>query len=197
MKLPEIKISLEDYIKGLDIALDFHGHICPGMYNGVKMALGAQQLLKLDKFPHRDLILVTEIDRCLTDALMIITGCRMGRKSLKFKNLGKFAATFHILQTDKCFRLSQKDGIVSKTMKEIKNAGIDYHDHKAGAEFFLKIPFFNHFSYQNTSLNFNKNELPGKPLVKVNCTKCGETVMDNKHVEINSQQYCKSCHKLI
>ena len=35
-----------------------------------------------------------EIDRCATDAVPIVTGCRMGKRALKFRDFGKVAATF-------------------------------------------------------------------------------------------------------
>ncbi|GAB4285128.1 MAG: FmdE family protein [Candidatus Rifleibacteriota bacterium] len=190
MQNKKVKISLEEFIAGLDEAQRFHGHICPGMYNGVKMALGAKQILEID-YPDRDLIVVTEIDRCLTDALMIITGCRFGRKTLKLKDLGKFAATFKIGK--QCLRIAQKDGIVKKVMSKLESTGIDYHDYKAAAESFLEIPFYEHFSVTENSISFDENELPGKPKIKINCSKCGETVMDAKHVVIGDEPFCKSC----
>jgi formylmethanofuran dehydrogenase subunit E len=44
--------------------------------------------------PGRDLIVYVEVDRCATDAIQAITGCSLGRRSLKHKDFGKFAATF-------------------------------------------------------------------------------------------------------
>jgi formylmethanofuran dehydrogenase subunit E len=40
-----------------------------------------------------------EIDRCAADAIMTVTGSRVGRRSLKIVNNGKIAATFVNLET--------------------------------------------------------------------------------------------------
>lgn len=197
METPEVVIELEDYITALDRALAFHGHICPGMYNGVKMALGARQILGLPSYPDKNLIVVTETDRCITDALMITTGCRLGRKTLKFRDIGKFAATFVLLGQNVSFRLCQKDGIVRRAMNKLEEEGIDYHDHQKGAAAFLEVPFFEHFSLQSAEVAFAKEDLPGRLEIKVNCDNCAETVMDNRHVIFSGQKLCKTCRNLL
>ena len=193
MNLPQIKISLEDYIAGLDRALEFHGHICPGMYNGVKMAMGAMQILGLKEFPDRDLVVITETDRCITDALMIITGCRFGRKTMKFRDVGKFAATFALIDGKKGVRISQNDGMVKRAMKPIEEAGIDYHDHHKSAFAFLEIPFYEHFSVTKNEISFSDDDLPGKLKTKVICSRCHETVLDNRHLVEENLPICRDC----
>jgi len=40
------------------------------------------------------LVTFVEIDRCATDAVAVVTGCRLGKRALKFRDWGKVAATF-------------------------------------------------------------------------------------------------------
>ena len=42
-----------------------------------------------------------EIDRCATDAIAVVTGCRLGKRALKFRDFGKMAATFCDLRDEK------------------------------------------------------------------------------------------------
>src|SRR6202008_4753463 len=55
------------------------------------------ELLGIDD-PHgkdrKRLITFVEIDRCATDAIGVVTGCRLGKRALKFRDWGKMAATF-------------------------------------------------------------------------------------------------------
>ena len=55
------------------------------------------ELLGIDD-PHgkdrKRLITFVEIDRCATDAVGVVTGCRLGKRALKFRDWGKVAATF-------------------------------------------------------------------------------------------------------
>ncbi len=77
-----------------------HGHLCAGQILGVRMALLACRLLdiqspRLRSSPDRKrLVTFVEIDRCATDAIGVVTGCRVGKRALKLRDWGKMAATF-------------------------------------------------------------------------------------------------------
>ncbi len=77
-----------------------HGHLCAGQILGVRMAMLACRLLevqqpRLKSSPDRKrLVTFVEIDRCATDAIGVVTGCRVGKRALKLRDWGKMAATF-------------------------------------------------------------------------------------------------------
>src|SRR5881227_1385903 len=58
---------------------------------------------------RKRLVTFVEIDRCATDAVPIVTGCRLGKRALKFRDFGKVAATFCDLQTDRAVRVVAKE----------------------------------------------------------------------------------------
>ncbi len=65
------------------------------------MAMLGLELLGIEDPKGRDrkrLITFVEIDRCMTDAIGVVTGCRLGKRALKFRDWGKVAATFVDLQ---------------------------------------------------------------------------------------------------
>src|SRR6478752_1442035 len=86
--------SLEDLLHKAEIA---HGHMCAGQILGVRMSvlglrsLGIEDPLGADR---KRLVAFVEIDRCATDAIGMVTGCRLGKRTLKFRDWGKMAATF-------------------------------------------------------------------------------------------------------
>ncbi len=43
---------------------------------------------------RKRLVTFIEIDRCATDAIAVVTGCRLGKRAIKFRDWGKMAATF-------------------------------------------------------------------------------------------------------
>ena len=55
-----------------------------------------------------------EIDRCATDAVAVVTGCRLGKRALKFRDWGKVAATFVDVNNGKAIRIAAKES--SKTL---------------------------------------------------------------------------------
>src|ERR1041385_2565055 len=101
--------SLEQY---LDDAAVAHGHLCAGQVLGVRMAMFGLKKLGPEDPQGKDrkrLVTFIEIDRCATDAIMVVTGCRLGKRALKFRDWGKMAATFLDLETGKAIRIAARD----------------------------------------------------------------------------------------
>src|SRR5215471_3483546 len=76
------------------------------------MALYGVHLLDLRDPAGADrkrLVTFVEIDRCATDAIPVVTGCRLGKRALKFRDFGKVAATFCDLQADRAVRLVARE----------------------------------------------------------------------------------------
>ena len=86
--------SLDEYLRDAEQA---HGHLCAGQVLGVRLAMLGLQKLGIDDPRGKDrkrLVTFVEIDRCATDAVAVVTGCRLGKRALKFRDWGKMAATF-------------------------------------------------------------------------------------------------------
>ena len=58
---------------------------------------------------RKRIVTFVEIDRCATDAVMVVTGCRLGKRALKFRDWGKMAATFVDVETGKAFRVAARE----------------------------------------------------------------------------------------
>ncbi len=87
-------LSLEALIREAEIA---HGHLCAGQILGVRLAMLGLAKLGIEDPRGKDrkrLVTFVEIDRCATDAISVVTGCRLGKRALKFRDWGKMAATF-------------------------------------------------------------------------------------------------------
>ena len=78
---------------------------------GIRLAmLGLKELGIDDPIKERKrLVTFVEIDRCATDAVQLVTGCRLGKRALKFKDFGKVAATFVDLQTGRAVRIVARE----------------------------------------------------------------------------------------
>ena len=89
-----------------------HGHLCAGQVLGVRLAMLALELLGIED-PHgkdrKRLITFVEIDRCATDAVAVVTGCRLGKRALKFRDWGKVAATFVDLDSGRAVRVCARE----------------------------------------------------------------------------------------
>src|SRR6478735_3215012 len=101
--------TIEQYLTDAEIA---HGHLCAGQVLGVRMAMLGVAKLGIDDPRGKDrkrLVTFVEIDRCATDAIGVVTGCRMGKRALKFRDFGKMAATFCDLRDGKAFRVVARE----------------------------------------------------------------------------------------
>ena len=72
-----------------------HGHHCAGQVLGVRMAMAGCREVDIDEPKGcKKLVVYVEMDRCATDAVQAVTGCSLGKRTLKFLDYGKMAATF-------------------------------------------------------------------------------------------------------
>src|SRR3954469_7566338 len=116
--------SFDEYV---EMARAAHGHICAGQILGLRMALFGVGLLGLEDPAGKDrqrLGTYVEIDRCATDAIGVVTGCRLGKRALKFRDWGKMAATFCDLTDDRAVRvvaLEESKHLAQELYPEIEN----------------------------------------------------------------------------
>src|SRR4029078_7101680 len=97
------------YLHDAEIA---HGHLCAGQILGVRLALVGLKKLGIEEPQGADrkrIVTFVEIDRCATDAIGVVTGCRLGKRALKFRDWGKMAATFVDLKDVRAIRISAKE----------------------------------------------------------------------------------------
>lgn len=179
-----------DYNECLETARQFHGDACSGIKTGTRMAIlgmeaiGIKDPLGEDK---KNLLVYVESDRCASDAILAITGCHPGKRTLKVFNYGKMAATFVNLKTGKAVRVASKNregDIVTTREMILANPHTDEHLMKPDNEL---------FDVQEVDVKIPEGELPGPPSRVVTCAVCGERVMDQRDVLIDGKYYCIPC----
>src|ERR1043165_2409705 len=97
--------TLDQYLADAEQA---HGHLCAGQILGVRLAMVGLEKLGIEDPRGKDrkrLVTFVEIDRCATDAIAVVTGCRLGKRALKFLDFGKLAATFCDLRGERAARV--------------------------------------------------------------------------------------------
>ena len=76
-----------------DDAVKFHGHACPGLAIGYRVATLALKELGL-RARDEELVAIVENNSCAVDAIQLICGCTFGKGNLIFKDFGKQVYTF-------------------------------------------------------------------------------------------------------
>ncbi|MEJ2008699.1 MAG: FmdE family protein [Acidobacteriota bacterium] len=181
--------SLLEY---LALAAERHGHMCPGQVLGIRMAmLGLNKLGIDDPAKHRKRLLTfVEIDRCATDAVSLVTGCRLGKRSLKYLDYGKVAATFVDLQTQNAVRVVARDDARQKAKAMYGEFADPY---KQQIEAYKVMDDADLFTLHRVRVKLRPEDLPGRPRSRVACDQCGEGINDGRESYLKGRVLCRNC----
>lgn len=193
---PASAMDLEALLADAAVA---HGHLCAGQVLGVRMAMLACGLLGIAEPRGADrkrLVTFVEIDRCATDAIGVVTGCRMGKRALKFVDWGKMAATFVDLQ-----RVCGDDtygGVrvaALESSKELARERYPRIEKKNEAQMlaYRELSDAELFTTEWVEVALPPREFPGFKGPRVACAVCGEGVNYGREVQRNGVALCRGC----
>lgn len=177
----------------LNESVKIHGHLCPGQVLGVRMSMFSLKKIKIQDPKGKDrknLIVFAEIDRCATDAIQSVTGCSLGKRTLKFLDYGKMAATFVNLKTRYAVRVIAKE----ESREKAKNYFPEIEDkYKCQTEAYKIMPDDEMFKWEKVKVKIPEQDMPGRPLRRIKCEYCGEFVHDKRDVTMDGNLLCKAC----
>ncbi|HEY2460049.1 MAG TPA: FmdE family protein [Candidatus Acidoferrum sp.] len=180
--------SLSEY---LELAAQAHGHLCAGQVLGVRLAmLGLQELGIDDPIAERKRIVTyVEIDRCVTDAVALVSNCRLGKRALKFRDWGKVAATFIDLKTGRAIRVAAKESSKQAAREMFPELPKDIGQQKAYAELADDILF----DCKWVKVEVKPEDMPGFKGPRVVCAECGEGINFSREVMKDGRTLCRGC----
>jgi formylmethanofuran dehydrogenase subunit E len=170
-----------------------HGHICAGQILGLRMAMYGVRLLGVDDPTGKDrkrLVTFVEIDRCATDAISVVTGCRLGKRALKFRDFGKVAATFCDLGADRAVRVSARESSKQRASELHPEIG-DRNLQQIAA--YREMPDGELFDIHWVRVALAPEDLPGYKAVRVTCATCGEGINFRREVMVAGRTLCRAC----
>jgi formylmethanofuran dehydrogenase subunit E len=184
-----------------------HGHLCAGQILGVRMAMLALKRLGIEdpRRRHDDegnlnpdrkrLVTFVEIDRCATDAIGVVTGCRVGKRALKLRDFGKMAATFvdlnsvlqeHEYKGLRVVALESSKGRAKELFPELEK---NVQQMKA----YRELPDAELFAEHWVRVSLPPSEFPGYKGERVACARCGEGVNFDRFVMRGEERLCFAC----
>jgi formylmethanofuran dehydrogenase subunit E len=182
--------SFDEYLRDAEQA---HGHLCAGQILGVRLAMLGLKKLGIED-PHgadrKRLVTFVEIDRCATDAVAVVTGCRLGKRALKFRDWGKMAATFVDVSTGKAIRIAARESSKSRARKmhpEIENKN------QQQMLAYREMSEEDLFSTQWVKVDLPAEEFPGYKGERVVCEQCGEGINFRREVRRGEKILCRAC----
>ena len=190
-----IMLSLDDYLREAEIA---HGHLCAGQVLGVRLAMLGLENLGIEEPRGKDrkrLVTFVEIDRCATDAIAVVTGCRLGKRALKFRDWGKMAATFVDLgikdvSRGKAIRIAAKES--SKSRARSMHPEIENKNSQQMLAY-REMPDEELFTIQWVKADLPPEELPGYKGERIVCEICGEGINFRRELRRDGKVLCRAC----
>lgn len=182
--------SFDEYLRDAEQA---HGHICAGQVLGVRLAMYGLQKLGIGDPQGKDrkrLITFVEIDRCATDAVAVVTGCRLGKRALKFRDWGKMAATFVDVSTGKAIRIAAKES--SKSLAREMHPEIENKNQQQMLAY-REMPENDLFTSQWVKVELPPEEFPGYKGDRISCAECGEGINFRREVHKEGRVLCRAC----
>jgi len=182
--------SLEEYLRDAEQA---HGHLCAGQVLGVRMAMLGLVKLGIND-PHgkdrKRLVTFVEIDRCATDAVAVVTGCRLGKRALKFRDWGKMAATFVDVNSGKGIRIAAKES--SKALARDMYPEVESKNRQQMLAY-RNMADEDLFATQWVKVELPPEEFPGYKGERIVCDSCGEGINFRREVRRDGKTLCQSC----
>ena len=183
---------METFEQLIEKSTKIHGHICAGQVIGVRMSMIGLREIGIDepKAQRKDFYVLVEIDRCATDAIQTVTGCSLGKRSLKWLDYGIMAATFVNLKTGKAVRITALEESRETSKKYCPEIGDKY---KQQLEAYRIMPEDELFKVQAVRITVPEEDMPGRPKRRVQCERCGDWVQDCREVMQEGKPLCKPC----
>jgi formylmethanofuran dehydrogenase subunit E len=144
---------------------------------------------------RKRLVTFVEIDRCATDAIGVVTGCRVGKRALKLRDWGKMAATFVDLYAKldgddyKGLRLVALESSKARAKELYPELEKNAQQMKA----YREMPDEELFAEEWVRVALPASEFPGYKGERVVCGVCGEGVNFDRFVERDGVRFCLGC----
>ncbi len=168
-----------------------HSHLCPRQVLGARMGLLAGRLLHLE-LPRGDrrLLVITETDGCLVDAISAATGCRAGRRTLRVEDYGKVAATFVDVETGEAVRVTPHPRCRTAALDYAPQERSPWHAQLAG---YPRMPDDLLLAWRWVELRTPVAAIVGRAGSRVLCRTCGEEIINQREVARGDGALCRAC----
>jgi formylmethanofuran dehydrogenase subunit E len=182
-------------------AVEFHGHICPGLAMGFRATELALEALGSTRSSDEEMIAIVENNACGVDAVQIMAGCSFGKGNLFFRDLGKQVYTFARRKDGSAVRVSVRYGSLHDpgfhTLRARINSGqaTEEERERYRSAFNQRIREILSAGPDVFEVKRVNIELPARASIyqTVQCAECGEGVMEPRARLKNGKVVCIPC----
>jgi formylmethanofuran dehydrogenase subunit E len=171
----------------IESARRFHGHSCPGLAIGIRVAEIALRRIG----PHssdEEVVCIAETDNCALDAIQYFTGCTAGKGNLLHRDYGKNVFTFIRRSDGKAIRIAVRAGR-SRRSESAEPEPVQ-QSREARIDAIMAAPLQDLFEVREVEV-----DMPARARIldSVICSECGEGTMSTRVRYFRGQPYCIPC----
>jgi len=181
-------------------AAEFHGHTCPGLAMGYRVAKYVKEHYPRAK--DEELVCIAENKSCSVDAIQSILGCTAGKGNLILVDNGKQVFTVYSRDNNKALRIYFK-GNVFKRMDELRQKaalGELRQEEKKEMEGLRSRVIEDILKAKDEDLlSVNEVDIPAPEKARIypslKCQECGEAFMEILGRMAGGKVVCKDCYE--
>ncbi|MBV5267037.1 MAG: hypothetical protein JZU67_00645, partial [Burkholderiaceae bacterium] len=175
----------------LDKSARDHSHLCPRQVLGVRLGLAGMKALGFDLPPDKkQLLVITETDGCFVDGLSAATNCTVGHRTLRVEDYGKTAAVFVNVLTGRAVRIAP---VLDIRQRAYAYASDEPRPYFAQMQAYQSMSDEEMFTCTEVQLTASIEEIVSRPGMRVNCSICGEEIMNEREFSQNGMFLCQPC----
>ena len=185
----------EDFQK----AAEFHGHTCPGLAMGYRVAKYVKEHYPRAK--DEELVCIAENKSCSVDAIQSLLGCTAGKGNLIINDNGKQVFTVYSRDNNKALRVYFK-GNVFKRMDELRQKApgeLGPEEKKEMEGLRAKVVEEILSAKDEDLLSVKEVDIPEPEKARVypslKCQECGESFMEILGRTAGGKVLCKDCYE--
>lgn len=168
-----------------------HKHLCPRQVLGVRIGLAGAAALDLEA-PRNDkrMLVITETDGCYADGVEVATGATIGHRTLRVADYGKVASTFVDVKIGTAVRIAPRLDVRQRASFYSPEEQRRYF---AQLKSYQIMPDDELLMVEEVHLTTPIEDLISRPGVRVNCTICGEEIINEREVWQQDMPLCQAC----
>ncbi len=168
-----------------------HEDLCPRQVLGVRIGLAGLEALGFEETPPKKrLLVITETDGCFVDGVTAVTDCTVGHRTLRIEDYGKVAATFIDVETKKAVRITPHS--LSRERANAYSPEEEQH-YAAQLSSYQIMPTAELLAFQEVTLKTPIEQIIGREGERVNCSICGEEIINQREIQRGGALICKGC----
>jgi formylmethanofuran dehydrogenase subunit E len=168
-----------------------HAHLCPRQILGVRIGLAGMNALGLGANQgNKRLLIILETDGCFADGIIAATNCTVGHRTLRVEDYGKVAAAFVDMKTGRAVRVAPAPRVRQQACECVPDESRHYF---AQMQAYRTMPEGKLLTVMEVQLVIPIKQIVSRPGVRVDCTSCGEEIINQREIIMDGKPVCRAC----